>query len=80
MISRLAPILLLLLFVGPGAVGAAPPAAKAVSTTSWDQGRSVYERQIRPAETPEKVDWDARVAALLHEEPGDVIVTAGGGL
>ncbi len=70
MISRLASFPLLL--VGAIASGA-PPA-----DPGWDQGRSVYERRVRPAEAPEKVDWDSRVAALLREEPGDVIVTAVG--
>jgi poly-gamma-glutamate synthesis protein (capsule biosynthesis protein) len=73
MTSRLASIgaksvLALLLVAGP--VSAKPQ--------GWDQGRSVYERRVRPAEVPEKVDWDARVAALLREEPGDVIVTVVG--
>ncbi len=46
----------------------------------WDQGRSVYERRIRPPEAPEKVDWEARVTALLREEPGDLVVAAVGDL
>jgi poly-gamma-glutamate synthesis protein (capsule biosynthesis protein) len=76
MISRLTPILLtpILSILGiamlAGAGAAAPPGR--------DQGRSVYERRVRPAATPEKADWDARVAALLREEPGDVVVTAVG--
>jgi poly-gamma-glutamate synthesis protein (capsule biosynthesis protein) len=83
MISRLAPflrfvVLLVALVVGGGAAGAPPPVVPPVPTPEWDQGRSVYERRIRPVEPPEKVDWDARVAALLREEPGDVIVTAVG--
>ena len=67
MIARLTPSLVLSVLLVSGSAGAEPP--------GWDQGRSVYERRIRPAEAPEKVDWDARVAALLREEPGDVIVT-----
>ena len=39
---------------------------------------SVYTRKIRPAEPSERVDWEARVTALLHEQPGDVVVTAVG--
>jgi len=71
MISRLTPIPVLALAVlAPGVASAEPQ--------GWDQGRSVYERRIRPVEAPEKVEWDARVAALLREEPGDVVVTAVG--
>jgi poly-gamma-glutamate synthesis protein (capsule biosynthesis protein) len=39
---------------------------------------SVYTRTIRPPETPEKADWEARVTTLLREQPGDVVVTAVG--
>ena len=39
---------------------------------------SVYTRRIRPKEPPTGLDWDARITALLKEEPGDVIVTAVG--
>ena len=83
MISRLAPIpeaprsgaplLILAAFVLlSGLVSAEPP--------GWDQGRSVYERRVRPAEAAEKVDWEARVTALLREEPGDLVVAAVGDL
>ena len=73
MSSRLAPCLVLVAFVlSSGAVSAEPP--------GWDQGRSVYERRLRPAEAPEKVDWEARVTALLREEPGDLVVAAVGDL
>ena len=71
-------VLLLALVVGGGVAGAPPPAVPSAPAPGWDQGRSVYERRVRPAEAPEKVDWDARVSALLREEPGDVIVTAVG--
>ena len=71
MISRLTPLLALLLASG----GRAP-----AQVPGWDQGRSVHERRVRPGEPEEKVDWDARVAALLREEPGDVVVTAVGDL
>lgn len=74
MISRLTPRsaipALALLFACAGPAPAQAP--------GWDQGRSVYERRVRPAEPEEKVDWDARVSALLREEPGDVVVTAVG--
>ncbi|MGE5235210.1 MAG: CapA family protein [Acidobacteriota bacterium] len=45
---------------------------------TWDQSKSVYNRRIHPPEGEEKIDWEARVAGLLHEEPGDVIITAVG--
>ncbi len=41
---------------------------------------SVYTRRIRPKEPPTGIDWEARITALLKEEPGDVIVTAVGDL
>jgi len=63
------PVLVIAALAGSGASAEVP---------GRDQGRSVYERRIRPAEAPEKVDWDARIAALEREEPGDVIVTAVG--
>jgi hypothetical protein len=50
-----------------------PPAALA-----FDQSRSVYNRRIHPPLPPERVDWEQRVNALLHEQPGDVILTAVG--
>jgi poly-gamma-glutamate synthesis protein (capsule biosynthesis protein) len=52
---------------------AAPP-----DKLTWDQSKSVVNRRIHPPETPEKIDWDARVTALLKEEPGDIVVTAVG--
>jgi poly-gamma-glutamate synthesis protein (capsule biosynthesis protein) len=39
---------------------------------------SVYSRRVRPPEPPSNIDWNARITALLKEEPGDVIVTAVG--
>jgi len=45
---------------------------------TWDQSTSVYNRRILPPEPPEKVNWEARVTALLREEPGDIVVTAVG--
>jgi poly-gamma-glutamate synthesis protein (capsule biosynthesis protein) len=45
---------------------------------TWDQSLSVQARRIRPPEPPEAAPWDDRVARLLKEEPGDVIVTAVG--
>ena len=72
--TRIAGVALAALLAGAGPGFAQAPAKE----PGWDQGRSVYERQIRPVEAPERVDWDARVTALLREEPGDVIVTAVG--
>jgi len=45
---------------------------------TFDQSMSVDNRRIHPPEPPESVDWAGRVTALLHEQPGDVIVTAVG--
>jgi poly-gamma-glutamate synthesis protein (capsule biosynthesis protein) len=45
---------------------------------TWDQSRSVYNRQIHTPEPAENVNWEARVTALLKEEPGDVVITAVG--
>ncbi len=39
---------------------------------------SVYTRRLRAPEPPSRIDWAARVTALLKEEPGDTIVTAVG--
>ena len=64
------PVVAVLAFAG--AAAAEPP--------GWDLGRSVYDRRVQPAEAPEKADWDARVSALLREEPGDVVVAAVGDL
>jgi poly-gamma-glutamate synthesis protein (capsule biosynthesis protein) len=38
----------------------------------------VYNRQIHTPEPAENVNWEARVTALLKEEPGDVVITAVG--
>ena len=68
------------LCLAPGfALGAPPPSSpQPTPAPGWDQGRSVYERRVHSAETPEKVDWDSRVRELLREEPGDLVVTAVG--
>ncbi|HVN77050.1 MAG TPA: CapA family protein [Thermoanaerobaculaceae bacterium] len=44
----------------------------------FDQSMSVYNRRVHPPAPPENVNWEARVTALLKEEPGDVIITAVG--
>ena len=60
----------------PAAPEATAPAAKPPLT--WDQGRSVTNRRIRPPQPAESIDWAGRVTALLREEPGDIVVTAVG--
>jgi poly-gamma-glutamate capsule biosynthesis protein CapA/YwtB (metallophosphatase superfamily) len=52
--------------------------APASGEPTFDQSRSVYNRRLKPAEKPDDVDWEARVGALLAEQPGDVVVTAVG--
>lgn len=56
----------------------APAAAQAASGTAVEDPRSVYHRRIQPKEPAERLDWPGRIAELLKEEPGDVIVTAVG--
>ena len=67
--------------IGCAAV-ARPGLAQAPAATSepldFDQSRSVYNRVLKPAEKPDDVDWEARVTALLREQPGDIIITAVG--
>jgi len=60
------------------AAGSALAQAPAQRTMTWDQSRSVYNRQIHTPEPAENVNWEARVTALLKEEPGDVVITAVG--
>jgi poly-gamma-glutamate synthesis protein (capsule biosynthesis protein) len=50
----------------------------AQGTMTWDQSKSVYNRRVHAPEPAENVDWEARVTALLKEEPGDVVITAVG--
>ena len=64
------------------AIGLQWPLGSALAQTptqgaiTWDQSRSVYNRQIHKPEAAENVNWEARVTALLREEPGDVVITA----
>jgi poly-gamma-glutamate capsule biosynthesis protein CapA/YwtB (metallophosphatase superfamily) len=51
---------------------------KSKDKLTWDQSKSVYNRRIHPPEPAEKIDWDGRVARLLREEPGDIIITGVG--
>jgi len=53
-------------------------AQSAHENLTWDQSKSVYNRRIKPAPQPTKLNWDARLAEMLKEEPGDVIITAVG--
>lgn len=68
-----------------GGAGAPPRTTAPVETPrtragelTWDARLSVEHRRIHPPAPAERVDWDARIDALLHEEPGDVVVTAVG--
>jgi len=65
----------LALLLAPAAVLSAEPSP---SPLTWDQGKSVYHRRIRPAEPAEKTDWEGRVTKLLAEQPGDTVLTAVG--
>jgi hypothetical protein len=57
---------------------AAMASAQEATPLTFDRSMSVYNRRIHPPAPPENVDWAGRVTALLHEEPGDVIVTTVG--
>jgi len=65
-------------FVAVARPGLAQALAATPEPLTFDQSRSVYNRMLKPAEPADGVDWEARVDALLHEQPGDVIVTAVG--
>jgi poly-gamma-glutamate capsule biosynthesis protein CapA/YwtB (metallophosphatase superfamily) len=45
---------------------------------TWDQSRSVYNRRVRPLEPVANINWEARISRLLHEEPGDIVITCVG--
>jgi poly-gamma-glutamate synthesis protein (capsule biosynthesis protein) len=45
---------------------------------TFDQSKSVYNRRVHPPAPAEHLNWEERVTALLHEQPGDVIVTGVG--
>jgi poly-gamma-glutamate capsule biosynthesis protein CapA/YwtB (metallophosphatase superfamily) len=62
-------------------LGTAQPGANAAAEgkkLTFDQSRSVYNRRIRPPEAAAKIDWEARITGLLHEEPGDIVITCVG--
>ncbi len=61
-----------------GAAAAAFAQTPTPAPLAWDQSKSVYNRRVHPVEPRESVNWEARVTALLKEEPGDVIITAVG--
>jgi poly-gamma-glutamate capsule biosynthesis protein CapA/YwtB (metallophosphatase superfamily) len=70
---------LFLTVVGFGwASGSARAQAPGPKKLTWDQSKSVYNRQIRPPEPAEKVNWEERITGMLKEEPGDVIITGVG--
>lgn len=54
------------------------PAGAQMPSSARQEATSVYRRQVRPPEAPERVDWAARVSELLKGEPGDLVVTAVG--
>ena len=71
---RVLGILLAGLFLaGQGGLAQAPQ-----GKMTWDQGKSVYNRRVRPPQGPTKIDWNARINELLKEQPGDIILTAVG--
>jgi hypothetical protein len=45
---------------------------------TWDQSRSVYNRRVHPPAPLDDIDWEKRISRLLHEEPGDIIITCVG--
>jgi poly-gamma-glutamate synthesis protein (capsule biosynthesis protein) len=53
-------------------------AAEPAPPLTFDQGKSVYNRRVRPQEPAESLDWAGRVTKLLEEKAGDTIVTAVG--
>jgi poly-gamma-glutamate capsule biosynthesis protein CapA/YwtB (metallophosphatase superfamily) len=68
----------------PGAQGTARQGPAPTERTeskgrlTWDQSMSAEVRRIRPPEPPTGINWNDRLTQLLHEEPGDTIVTAVG--
>ena len=59
---------------------ALPAAAQGARPLPPDDARAVHLRRIHPAEAPERIDWKARLDALLKEEAGDLVLTAVGDL
>jgi len=62
-------------------LGVAHPGANAAAEEkklTFDQSQSVYNRRIRPPELMTKIDWKGRISRLLHEEPGDIVITCVG--
>lgn len=73
------PVLCALLVIG--LLGATHPGANVAAAEkklTWDQSQSVYNRRIRPSEPVAKIDWQTRISRLLHEEPGDIVITCVG--
>ena len=69
---------LAILVAGIVAAGHAGLAQAPQGTLTWDQGKSVYNRRVKPPVPPTNIKWDERITALLKEEPGDIVVTAVG--
>ena len=70
-----APLLLIAVLLAAGHSGLAQAPA---GTTTWDQGKSVYNRRVRAPEAPTNIDWNGRITQLLKEQPGDIVMTAVG--
>jgi hypothetical protein len=68
----------LLLLVLPGAARPGANAAAEEKKLTWDQSQSVYNRRIRPPQPAVRTDWEGRISRLLHEEPGDIVITCVG--
>ena len=54
--------------------GAALCAQTPTDKLRFDSTGSVTQRRILPPEPQERIDWEARVTALLKEEPGDIVI------
>jgi poly-gamma-glutamate capsule biosynthesis protein CapA/YwtB (metallophosphatase superfamily) len=76
-LKRIAAVWIAAVFAA-GITGAALAQAPPQGAMTLDQSNSVYNRRVHQPEPSENVDWQARVTALLKEQPGDVIVTAVG--
>jgi poly-gamma-glutamate synthesis protein (capsule biosynthesis protein) len=71
--AALLPLMVGLLYAAQAGLAQAPQ-----GKMTWDQGKSVYNRRVRPKEVPTNINWDDRISTLLREEPGDIILTAVG--
>ena len=62
-----APLLLIAVLLAAGHSGLAQAPA---GTTTWDQGKSVYNRRVRPPEAPTNIDWNGRITATAQGATG----------